>query len=61
MVNFRVVTGSETRPLGRQVVWYVERRSDDGHLGIVGLLYEKKADAEAVSKKLNDEEPDFYA
>lgn len=58
MVYFRVVTGDEACPLGRQVVWYVERRTDDGHLGIVGCLYEKKADADAVSKKLNDEQPD---
>lgn len=56
MVNFRVVTGGEQRPLGRQAVWYIERRADDGHLGIVGRLYEKKADADSVSKKLNDEE-----
>lgn len=58
MVNFRVVKGGEVHPLGRRVVWYVERRNDDGRLGIVGRLYEKKADADAVSKKLNDDEPD---
>jgi hypothetical protein len=42
-------------------VWYIERRTDDGHLEIAGLLYEEKVDAEAVSKKLNDEEPGFCA
>ena len=57
MVTFRVVKGAEARPLGRQAVWYVECRADDGHLGIVGRPYEKKADADAVSRKLNDEQP----
>jgi hypothetical protein len=61
MATFRVVTGGEGRSLVRRVVWYVERRTDDGHLGIVGLLYEKKGDAEAVAKNLNDQEPDSYA
>ena len=60
MVTFRVVTSGEARPLGRQVIWYVERRTNDGHLGIVGLLYENRADADAASKKLNDEEPDPF-
>jgi hypothetical protein len=57
IVNFRVVTGGEDRPSGRRDVWYVERRADDGRLGIVGCLYERKADADAVSKRLNDEQP----
>ncbi len=61
MMNFRVVTGCETRTLARHAVWYVERRTDDGHLGIVGLVYEKRTDAEAVSKKLNEEEAKFLA
>lgn len=56
MARFRVVAGGEARSLGRQAVWYVERRTDDGRLGIVGGLYEKKADADAAAKKLNVEE-----
>lgn len=57
MAKFRVVAGGEPRPLGRETVWYVERRADDGYLGIVGSLYEKKTDADAVSARLNNEQP----
>jgi hypothetical protein len=61
MVNFRVVTSGEARTLGRRTVWYVERRADDGHLGIVGLLFAEKADADATARKLNDKELDRCA